>query len=223
MKVKDKAYNLNQKFIIAMDGPSGSGKGAIGNLIAKKYSMFYFQSSLLYRFIAYQAIEANINLSDTKKLIKLSESEELEKIIELINNIDLQTEKIGDYTSKMSVIPELRSNITKKLQKIITLTPRIIMEGRDITTVVAPQADLKLFITANLKTRAERRFKQLQSEGKKCIFSDVYNLMKERDERDQNRISSPLSVTKDSIVIDTSSINLEEVVNKIENIIDNSQ
>ncbi len=210
-KAKDKTY----RFVIALDGPSASGKGLIGKLIAEEFNMKYVQSSILYRGLAYLCMKKNINIKETQQIIKLSESAILEKT----KNIDLNQEDIGNYASKISIIPEVRRNLNKHLIRLIQDTARIIMEGRDIGTVVAPDADLKIFITASTEKRAFRRYKQLRSEGKECILSDVLELLKERDLRDSGRKHSPLIPSDDSFVIDTSELSPEEVIAKIKSYI----
>ena len=134
--------------------------------------------------------------------------------------MDLNQESIGNYASKISTIPEVRTNINKYLILMITTYPRIIMEGRDIGTVIAKDADLKIFITADVNKRAERRYKQLQEEGKKCKLEDILQLLKERDLRDSMRIIDPLMVASDAFVIDTSNMDQQEVIAEIKNYIE---
>jgi cytidylate kinase len=134
--------------------------------------------------------------------------------------MDLNQESIGNYASKISTIPEVRTNINKYLILMIKTYPRIIMEGRDIGTVIAKDADLKIFITADVNKRAERRYKQLQEEGKKCKLEDILQLLKERDLRDSMRIADPLMVASDAFVIDTSNMDQQEVIAEIKNYIE---
>ena len=129
-------------------------------------------------------------------------------------------ESIGNYASKISTIPEVRTNINKYLILMIKTYPRIIMEGRDIGTVIAKDADLKIFITADVNKRAERRYRQLQEEGKKCKLEDILQLLKERDLRDSMRIADPLMVASDAFVIDTSNMDQQEVIAEIKNYIE---
>ena len=136
------------------------------------------------------------------------------------NYINHIKENIGNYTSQISTIPEVRVNINKYLILMIETYPRILMEGRDIGTVIAKDADLKIFITADVNKRAERRYKQLHEEGKKCTLKDVLQLLKERDLRDSTRIADPLAIASDAFVIDTSHMNQDQVIANIKNYIE---
>ncbi|MCP5369345.1 MAG: (d)CMP kinase [Rickettsiaceae bacterium] len=202
-----------KKFIIALDGPSGAGKSLIGRMIAAKYSLRYFPSSWLYRYLAYSCRQLNIKPDEIGNIIKLASK--LEYLYEN-NNLDLNTEEIGNYASKVAAIEEIREIINIELQNIIAKTNRIIMEGRDIGSVVAVNAHLKIYLTADIKIRAERRYKQLCSEGKECILSDILSLIQERDARDKAREFAPLIVANNSLVIDSSHLTPEEIMLKIE-------
>jgi len=215
--LKEKAYNPNTRFIIALDGPSASGKGSIGKMLASEFNLKYVQSGIVYRSLAYLCIINNIDVTDLKKIIELSKTDNL---IELTKGVDLNQENIGNYTSKISTIPEVRANINKYLILMVKTHPRIIMEGRDIGTVIAKDADLKIFITADVNKRAERRYKQLHEEGKKCKLEEVLELLKERDLRDSMRITDPLLVSSDAFIIDTSHMNQKQVIAEIKNYIE---
>jgi len=215
--LKEKAYNQHNRFVIALDGPSASGKGSIGRMLASEFNLEYVQSGIFYRSLAYLCIVNNIDVTEVKKIIELSRSDNL---TELTKGVDLNQENIGNYASKISTIPEVRANINKYLILMVKTHPRIIMEGRDIGTVIAKDADLKIFITADVNKRAERRYKQLREEGKKCKLEKVLELLKERDLRDSMRITDPLLVSSDAFVIDTSNINQKQVIAEIKNYIE---
>lgn len=219
MDLKQKAYHTEDSFVIALDGPSASGKGMIGRILAKEFDLEYIQSSIVYRGLAYLCIKENISPDDTEKVIKLSEHKDL---LKLIQNVDLEQEVIGNYASRISIIPEVRANLTQHLAKLLQTKKRIVMEGRDIGTVVAKDADLKIFITADVEERARRRYEQLHSQGKECILSDVLKSLKERDLRDSSRKTAPLSIASDALVLDTTSSSPEEVISKIKEYIANS-
>ncbi len=216
MNLTEKANNKNLDFKIALDGPSASGKGLIGSMLAKEFSLKYIQSSIVYRGLAFVCIEDGIDPDNIDAVMRASENED---IISRIKGVDLNTELIGDIASKISTIPGVRANLTKYLINLMNNTPRIVMEGRDIGTVVAPDADVKIFISADVQIRAMRRYKQLQSEGKDCILDDVLDLLKTRDARDSNRNVAPLKAADDSLVIDTSELNPSEVMSKIKEFI----
>lgn len=212
MKISKKIENINENLVVALDGPSAAGKGMIGRMLADEFSLNYIQSSLVYRGLAYICLQNNVDSSDVDLVTKLSASED---IINNLDGIDLNTEIIGDYASKISVYTKVRDNLGQYLQKLISTTPRIIMEGRDIGTVVAPNADLKIFITANVEVRAKRRYKQLLLEGKDCKLAEVLGLMKDRDQRDVTRLAAPLVPADDAIIIDTSDLTPVEIIQKI--------
>ncbi len=212
-----KIDDQKQKFIIALDGPSASGKGLIGSMIADEFNLKYFQSSLVYRGLAYICIQDQIDLSKEDDIIKAANNID---IFSRIENIDLASEEIGSVASNISIIAKVRERLGIYLKKIINDNDRVIMEGRDIGTVIAPHADLKIFITADVNIRAERRYKQLCLSGKRCMLDDVLNQLKTRDERDLNRSIAPLIKAKDAHLIDASKLSPSQVVCEIKTIID---
>lgn len=214
-----KIYDKEQKFVLALDGPSASGKGLIGSMIAKEFDLKYFQSSLVYRGLAYICIQDKLDIRKPEKLIKLIQDID---IFSRIKDVDLSSEEIGSIASKISVISEVREKLGIYLKNIIQVNSRVIMEGRDIGTVIAPSADLKIYITADVNIRANRRYKQLCESGKSCILSDILNQLKIRDERDLNRDIAPLVQASDAYLIDTSYLSPDEVIQKIKTIIDKS-
>lgn len=213
--LKTKAFDFSQNFTISLDGPAASGKGTIGLILAKKFSLKYFQSSIVYRQLAFDCINQKIDVTDIDAVIALS------KELKLDNNFDLENEDIGNIASQIAVISEVRNNLNKYLINLVKTTPRIIMEGRDIGTVVAPDADLKVFITANPQIRAERRYKQLQAKGKTCILDEILRQIILRDKRDKERKAAPLLPASDALIIDTSELSSIEVVEEITNYIKN--
>ncbi len=216
MSLEEKVNNKNLDFKIALDGPSASGKGLIGSMLAEEFDLKYVQSSIVYRGLASVCIEEGIDPGDIEAVIITAENED---IISRTKGVDLNVELIGDVASKISTIGRVRTSLTKYLTNLMSDTPRIIMEGRDIGTVVAPDADVKIFISADVEVRAMRRYKQLQLEGKDCILGDVLDLLKERDARDSNRSAAPLKAADDALVIDTSNLEPSEVVLKIKEFI----
>ena len=212
----EKADNKNLDFRIALDGPSASGKGLIGSMLAEEFTLKYVQSSIVYRGLALVCVEDSIDPSDVESVILAAQNQD---VVSRAFGKDLNVELIGDIASKISIIPEVRENLTTYLKNLMQNTPRIIMEGRDIGTVVVPNSDIKIFILADVEVRAARRYKQLQSEGKDCILGDVLELLKERDARDSNRTVAPLKAADDALVIDTSELTPAEVVQKIKQFI----
>ncbi|MCC8377385.1 MAG: (d)CMP kinase [Rickettsia endosymbiont of Graphium doson] len=207
--LKSKALDFTQNFVIALDGPAASGKGTIGLMLAEKFSLKYVQSSIVYRQLAFNCIKEKIDITDINKVISLS------KEIDITDKFDLEDENIGGVASQIAVIAEVRDNLNKHLVKLINSTPRILMEGRDIGTIVAPNADFKIFITANPEVRAERRYKQLQAKGKACILDEILQQIILRDKRDKEREVAPLLPALDALIIDTSKLSPLSVVEQI--------
>lgn len=220
ISLKQKALDVTLSFKVALDGPAASGKGVIGNILAKEFSLLYLQSSIVYRSLAFLSVKKNVDPTNHNEIIDLSSKHlEIKEIIESVNkkssNIDLTTEKISRISSIVASIPEVRNNLNQHLNLIIKKTNRLLIEGRDIGTVIMPSADLKIFITADVSIRANRRFRQLQSAGKPCILKDILNQIVERDLRDTERSSAPLLPANDALIIDTSKLGVKEVIGKI--------
>lgn len=207
--LKSKALDFSKNFVIALDGPAASGKGTIGLMLAKKFSLKYVQSSIVYRHLAFNCIKEKIDITDINKVISLS------KEIDITDKFDLEDENIGGVASQIAVIAEVRDNLNKHLVKLINTTSRILMEGRDIGTIVAPDADFKIFITATPEVRAERRYKQLQAKGKACILDEILQQIILRDKRDKEREVAPLLPALDALIIDTSKLSPLSVVEQI--------
>jgi CMP/dCMP kinase len=225
MQLSEKMYNQDNNLVVALDGPSAAGKGLIGSMLAQEFGLIYVQSSIVYRGLAYICLQDNVspiclqdNVSpdDIDSVIKLSATAD---VISQLRGVDLNLEIIGDVASKISIITQVREHLGHYLQNLIKTTPRVIMEGRDIGTVIAPDADLKIFLTANVQVRATRRFKQLRLEGKECKLSDVLDLLKSRDKRDRVRNAAPLKAAADAFVIDVSDLTPAEVIQKIKDFV----
>lgn len=205
MTYKEKLLNQDQPIIVAIDGASATGKGAIAKLISTRFGLTYCQSSLFYRQLAYNVVMARIE-DDNQKIITLSNQP-----IELMEGVDFYSAEITHMTSKIASIPEVRENLLAPQKQFLKDHNRVVMEGRDIGTVIAPNADLKLFITADLDVRAKRRFEQAGGES----VESVKKALEERDYRDMNRSAAPLVCADDAIIIDNSSKSLEEIVESL--------
>ena len=208
---KARLLNKNDRLIIALDGPSASGKGHIGRLIASRFGLEYFESSRVYRGLAYLCLQHQLTENNTNEIIALSKKD----ILLLCKGVDLFREDIAQMASKVSVIPEVRANLTSGLRRLISDNYRIIMDGRDISSVVAPDAHIKIFITAEPKVRTERRYKQLISDGKYADKDLILDALLERDRRDMERNVAPLVAQEEAIVIDTTKLSPDEVINEI--------
>lgn len=181
-----KIQDLSSNCIIALDGTSASGKGTLAKLIAANYSFNHCQSSIFYRKFA---------------LDKLNDG-----------SSDLYSNEVTRMSSIIAAIPEVRQLLLKPQRDFLKSHHRVIMEGRDIGTVIAPDADIKIYITADIEVRAQRRFDQMISSSKDADYLNVLSSLKERDERDQERAVAPLIKADDAIEIDTTNMKIEEVL-----------
>ncbi|MDX2049659.1 MAG: (d)CMP kinase [Rickettsiaceae bacterium] len=198
------------KLKIAVDGESGSGKGSICKRIANEYKLLYCETSIFYRKLAYIAISNNIFSVDG--LIKIINSEDFSA------NVDkalLYDERVAEESSKVAVIKEVREAINQFQVKLMGENNRIIMEGRDIGTIIMPDADVKLYVKADIEVRAVRRYSQYKENGIKASVDQIKNLLIERDERDKAREHAPLKIASDAIIVDNSADGFDEIYNYV--------
>ena len=213
---------------IAIDGPSGSGKSTISKIIAKKIGFINVDTGALYRTIAYFFLENKINYKEKSEVLKnlnnISVSLKNENFSQTIflNGVDvtqkIRTNEISMVSSEISVIPEVRQFLLK-LQRDIAKENNVVIDGRDIGTVVLPNADVKIFLTADLKVRAKRRYNQLISKGQSTTFDEILELINKRDYNDIHRKISPLKKANDAILVDNSNLNQQDTVYKLIEII----
>ncbi len=201
--------------IVAIDGPAGSGKSSVAKAIAQELGFLHVDTGAIYRSLAFAALRAGISLEDPGAVAQLAAS-----LTQINPSPEIRTEKIGDAASKISRYPEVRANLLD-LQRRFGLQSKTgaVLEGRDIGTVVFPEARYKFFLTASPEQRAKRRLLELQQRGEPANYEDVLKDLKERDERDQNRSIAPLIPAKDAVLIDTSDHSLEQVTQKIKDLI----
>lgn len=214
---------------IAIDGPSGSGKSTISKIIAKKMEFINVDTGALYRTIAYFFLENKINYKEKSEVLKnlnnISVSLKNENFSQTIflNGVDvtqkIRTNEISMMSSEISVIPEVRQFLLK-LQRDIAKENNVVIDGRDIGTVVLPNADVKIFLTADPKVRAKRRYNQLISKGQSTTFDEILELINKRDYNDIHRKISPLKKADDAILVDNSNLNQKNTVDKLMEIIE---
>lgn len=210
------------KVVITIDGPAASGKGSLSKKISEEFNFFYMETGIYYRGFASLFCKNQVNILDLTYFISnLNVTDFKEYIIH--NNKILYSTKITKLASNLAKNKEIREFIVK-IQKdmIITLEKKfngIILEGRDCGSVVAPKADLKFYLTASLKVRAERRFNQYLKDKKDISYEQVLSDLRERDVQDKNRKHSPLQKPKGAVVIDNSGYNFKETINIVKNII----
>ena len=212
--------------VLTIDGPSGVGKGTVANIMAHELNWNLLDSGAIYRAFALAATKRNIQIDNTDELLKLASNLDLRFESDPSNNklsvyldnrevsAELRTEKTAELASKFAMIGPLRGSLLLRQQKF-KQPPGLVADGRDMGTVVFEDAPFKVFLTANVEERAQRRLKQLQDKGIAGILSQTLEEVQKRDERDASRKHSPLKPSKDALVIDTSNLTINEVVAKV--------
>jgi len=217
------------KTSVAIDGPAGAGKSTVAKMLAENLDYTYLDSGAMYRAVTLKALDENINVKDKNKLTKLVKDLDID--IEYENNDfkifvnqkevtkAIRTEQVDNNVSAVAQIKAVRDELVKKQRKIAQKKD-IVMDGRDIGTRVLPDAKYKFYITASVKERAKRRYKDVVNRGEKDkTFNEVQNEIIRRDRIDSNRKYSPLEKAYDAVVIDTTDLNKKQVLNKILSII----
>lgn len=214
--------------IITIDGPAGSGKGTIAAALAKKYKMAYFDTGMVYRAVGLQMVLNGNDLNDEKKAAEIAANLTFPKMMALSTNKDFRSDVGSRAASIVSAYPQVRSALLA-MQKNFANNPvfadgtpadGVIYDGRDTGTVICPQADLKLYVIADLTIRAQRRCRDLNNAGHEISFEQIFSDMKARDDRDQNRSTAPLKPAPDAVTIDTSNFQLEDSLKVIIPLID---
>ncbi len=213
---------------VAIDGPAGSGKSTVCKILASKYNLTYLDTGAMYRAVAYCSYKYGDDyLGDKLRDVEFIFSNQGKSLTLKIDNdsIDvtdeIRTPHISSIVSKVASIKEVRDILTKKQQEIAR-NINVIMEGRDITTVVLPDAEVKIFLTACVEERAKRRFEEWQNKADRPTFEEVLENIKKRDDYDSSRQIAPLKKADDAIEVDTTGKTLEEVSNIIGKIIEDN-
>jgi len=209
---------------IAIDGPAGAGKSTIAKIVAKKKGYIYVDTGAMYRAMALYLIRAGISADETEKIeaacdkadisIKYEDGEQVVTLDgENVNGL-IRTEEVSNMASASSVNGKVREKLVALQQKLASETD-VVMDGRDIGTVVLPDAPCKIYLTASDDVRAKRRFDELTAKGVECDLNELKKDIIERDCRDMNRAISPLRKADDAVFLDSSSLTIDEVVDKI--------
>lgn len=209
---------------IAIDGPAGAGKSTIAKLVAKELGYIYVDTGAMYRGMAIYFLKQNIPSGDRDKIAETCKdanvSIEYENGVQQIylngENVTamLREEAVGNMASLSSAVPEVREQLLS-LQRNLAEKENVVMDGRDIGTNILPNADTKIYLTASVETRAKRRFLELQEKGVDCNVEAIAQDIAERDSRDMNREIAPLRQAEDAVLIDSSDMTIEEVVQAI--------
>lgn len=209
---------------IAIDGPAGAGKSTIAKQVAKEKGFIYVDTGAMYRGLAVHFLQNGIDPQDTKEIEEACRNAEVtigyedgnQQIYLNGENITsrLRREEVGNMASKSSAVPKVREKLLD-LQRTLAAEKDVVMDGRDIGTNVLPRADVKVFLTADARTRAKRRYDELTAKGISCNLDEIESDIRERDERDMNRETAPLKQAEDAVLIDSSHMSIPEVVSKI--------
>jgi len=213
--------------VITIDGPSGAGKGTVSRLVAKKLGWHYLDSGSIYRSLAIALQQLSVDLADVSEIVKVAQAMALEfecgdELVVKLNgeNITdrLGLENTGNTASQIAALPEVRRVLLQKQQDFRQL-PGLVADGRDMGTVVFPDAENKVFLTASAEKRAERRYKQLIEKEIDANLIKIKNEIEARDRRDMERETAPLAMASDALYIDSSDMTIEAVVEEVLNLI----
>lgn len=196
--------------IIAIDGPAASGKGTLARRLAEKLGLIYLDTGSLYRAVGMKLVYSNQDPNDVSAALEAAASIQLHDL----TNPRLRQERVGQAASIVSAIPQVRELLLEFQRRIAHSPQGAVLDGRDIGTVVCPEATLKLFVTASIETRAQRRHRELQGQGITVLYESVLRELEQRDERDRNRAKAPLKPADDATTLDTSNLSADEVFRK---------
>jgi cytidylate kinase len=191
--------------IIAVDGPAAAGKGTIARALAKHFGFHFLDTGSLYRMVGLAVLRAGADPEDSAAAIQAARSLRPSDY----NDLELRGEEVGAAASKVAVIPEVREALLEFQRAFALRKPGAVLDGRDIGTVVCPDADVKIYVTASPEVRAQRRLKELNDRSGKFSLSEVLAEIRSRDERDSKRITAPLVAAPDAIVLDTTELDID--------------
>lgn len=215
--------------IVTVDGPSGAGKGTLSTLLAEHYQWQFLDSGAIYRVLAVATTHHGIEPDDELGIVPLASS--LDVTFETLNGTtrvilegedvtdDIRTEEVGSVASKVAALPRVREALLRR-QRAFAEAPGLVADGRDMGTVVFPNADVKIFLTASADARALRRFEQLKLKGYDVKLPRLLSDIQARDERDLNRSIAPLMAANDALVLDSTSMGIDQVLDKAKNFIE---
>lgn len=213
---------------IAIDGPAGAGKSTIAKRLAKELGYVYVDTGAMYRAMAYYFLKNQVDTNDEEAIAKacpnvnvtIAYQDGEQQVLLNGKNVNgvIRKEEVGKTASTTSVYPVVRAKLMD-LQRELAMKENVIMDGRDIGTVVLPNADVKIFLTASSKVRAKRRYDELTEKGVECDFDEIEKDIIDRDYRDMHRETAPLKQAEDAILLDSSELDIDGVVNRMKEII----
>ncbi|WP_374090593.1 (d)CMP kinase [Methylomicrobium lacus] len=213
--------------VLTIDGPSGAGKGTVSRLAAKKLGWHYLDSGSIYRALALAVSKQGVNLADAAAIVRVAEAMLLEfdcgeELAVRLDGVDVTAEipleSTGSVASTVAAIPDVRRVLLQK-QRDFKQLPGLVADGRDMGTVVFPDASFKVFLTASASERALRRYKQLKEKGIDANLEQITNEIEERDRRDRERATAPLAMASDALYLDSSDMTIDSVVEEILNLV----
>ncbi len=219
--------NDEKKLVIAIDGPAGVGKSTVAQIVSEKLGYSYIDTGAMYRAITLKALRRKVNTEDDAALTALAKSVHIEERYNPTGRVKLRifldgqevtrpirTPRVSNFVSRVSAVPGVRKEMVK-LQRSLLAEGGVVIEGRDMGTVVAPDADLKVFLTASVAERARRRQGDLASDGYRTTLETLRGEIARRDHADSTRTTSPLTMARDAVPIDTSALTAAEVAGRI--------
>ena len=215
-----------QASVITIDGPSGSGKGTVSRLLAQQLGWSILDSGAIYRVLALAAMHHNIEPEDEEGLIPLAAHLDVQFEVEDPNENakivlegedvthSIRNEEVGGIASQIASLPRVREALLRR-QRAFKQAPGLVADGRDMGTVVFPSAEVKVYLTASAEERAQRRYKELKAKGEDVTIARLLEVIKARDERDMNRAVAPLKPAEDALVLDSTVLGINEVLDKV--------
>ena len=206
--------------VITIDGPGGSGKGTVAGILAKKLGWHLLDSGALYRLLALAASQQQLAFSANEQLLALAKNLPVQFLQDQVLlagedvSLTIRTEQVGGWASQVAAIPEVRTALLQR-QDDFRQPPGLVCDGRDMGTVVFPSAELKVFLTASVEERAQRRYLQLKAKGEEVKLASLLQEIRERDERDMGRATAPLKPAPDALILDSTQLSIEQVVQRI--------
>lgn len=205
-------------FVVAIDGPAASGKGTLARRIAIHYGIPHLDTGLTYRAVAKALLDQGLPLDDEAVAAEVALNLDLHGMDKAV----LSAHAIGEAASKVAVMPAVRRALVEAQRNFAAALPSSVLDGRDIGTVVCPQAEIKLFVTASPEVRAQRRFDEILAKGGAANFDEILADLKKRDDRDMNRTDSPLRPAEDAHLLDTSKMSIEAAFLAAKKLIDHA-
>lgn len=212
---------MKKRAVITIDGPAGAGKTSIAKIVSRKLGYDYIDTGAMYRAISWKAFRKKINLKDREELINMVKDTRIELMKRAgmarvhLNGKDvthkIRSKRVTEGASVLATIPEVREEMVK-IQRILGSSGGIVVEGRDIGTIVFPEADYKFYLDASIKERALRRYRELKAKGEKGELAELEKAIRSRDKRDRTRGVAPLKIAPDAVVINSTDMSKKEVV-----------